>query len=92
MLGKTVLIQGKGWQRVELTKEETEKSLAELMKFNLHELSKIIIATKESNVMAISQQDMIRLLFDKQALSAFTILQTKLDEKIENLKKENRND
>jgi phosphotransferase system IIA component len=86
MLGKSVAIQGKGYTRINLTKEETEKAMQELLQFNINELKKTIMATKDSTVVTLNQTDAVKLLFDKQGIASYTWLQIKLDEKIENAK------
>ena len=88
MIGKSVVIQGKGYQRIALTKEETEKAMKKLMEFNLKELTRVIVDTKNSTILAISQTDAIRLLFEKQGIASYTWLQAKLDEKIQEARKE----
>jgi hypothetical protein len=88
MLGKSVLISGKGYVRISLNEKETEEAMENLLRFNIKELNRIIKFAKGSSMTTdLNQQEMIRLLFDKQALSAFTLLQVKLDEKIEAEKK-----
>lgn len=82
MLGKSVLISGKGYVRISLTKEETENAMSELLEINMKELKNVISASKESTVLAISQNELIKMLFDKQAMASFTYLSIKLDEKI----------
>jgi hypothetical protein len=89
MLGKSVAIQGKGYIRISLTKEETEKHMEELLEFNIKELTRIIVATKNSTIVAISQTDAIKLLFEKQGIASYTWLQAKVDEKIEKAKSGN---
>lgn len=86
MLGKSVVVQGKGYTRVNLSKEETESAMDELMNFNLNELQRVIIATKNSTILAINQTEAIKLLFEKQGIASYTWLQAKLDEKVENAK------
>jgi hypothetical protein len=88
MIGKSIVIQGKGYVRIALTEKDTMEAMEELLKFNMNELKRVIIATKDSTLMAVSQPEAIRLLFDKQAVSAYTFLQVKLDERIEAIKKE----
>lgn len=87
MIGKSIVIQGKGYVRIALTEKDTMETMEELLKFNMNELKRVIIATKDSTLMAVSQPEAIRLLFDKQAVSAYTFLQVKLDEKIESERK-----
>lgn len=87
MLGKSILISGKGYVRIALDEKETQEAMERLLKFNIEELRRVTIATKESTLMGLSQPELIKLLFDKQALSAFTLLQVRLDEKIEKEKK-----
>ena len=86
MLGKTTMIAGKGYGRVALTDEEVEKYMKELLEFNIRELNRIIIETKNSNIMAINQTEAIKLLFEKQGMACYTFLQSKLDEKIDKMK------
>lgn len=86
MLGKSAIIQGKGYTRISLSKEDTEKAMEELMEFNLKELQRTIVATKNSTVLAISQTDAIKLLFEKQGIASYTWLAAKLDDKIEKIK------
>jgi hypothetical protein len=88
MLAKSIVIQGKGYVRIAMTEKDTMEAMEELLKFNMNELKRVIVAAKDSTLMAVSQPEAIRLLFDKQAVSAYTFLQMKLDEKIEKVKKE----
>jgi hypothetical protein len=88
MLAKSIVIQGKGYVRIALTEKDTMEAMEELLKFNMNELKRVIVATKDSTLMAVSQLEAIRLLFDKQGISAYTFLQAKLDEKIEKIKRE----
>lgn len=88
MLAKSIVIQGKGYVRIAMTEKDTMEAMEELLKFNMNELKRVIVAAKDSTLMAVSQPEAIRLLFDKQAVSAYTFLQMKLDEKIERTKKE----
>jgi cytochrome c biogenesis protein ResB len=88
MLGRSVLISGKGYVRITLDEKETNEAMENLLRFNLLELARVIKVAKGSSMsIDLNQQEMIRLLFDKQALSAFTLLQVELDKKIENEKK-----
>jgi hypothetical protein len=88
MLGRSILISGKGYTRISLNEEETNQAMENLLQFNLKELARVIKVAKGSSMsIDLNQQEMIRLLFDKQALSAFTLLQVELDKKIENEKK-----
>jgi hypothetical protein len=86
MLGKSVVVQGKGYTRVNLSKEETESAMEELMNFNLNELQRVVVATKNSNILAINQTEAVKLLFEKQGIASYTWLQSKLDDKIEKVK------
>lgn len=86
VLGKISLISGKGYIRVALNTEETEKAMKELLEFNMKELQRVIVETKNPNIMAVSQTEAIRLLFEKQGVAAYTYLQSKLDEKIDHEK------
>jgi hypothetical protein len=86
MLGKSTIVQGKGYIRISLSKEETEKAMEELLEFNLKEMQRVIVATKNSTILAISQIDAIKLLFEKQGIASYTWLQAKLDEKIDSAK------
>ena len=88
MIGKSVIIPKKGYMRISLGKEETQNALQELIKFNIEELKRVIIETKNSTILAVNQADAIKMLFDKQAISSYTYLQAKLDEKIDEIKKE----
>jgi hypothetical protein len=91
MLGKTVMIPNKGYGRVALTDEEVENHMKELLEFNIRELNRIIVETKNSTIMAISQTEAIKLLFEKQGMACYTFLQSKLDEKIDKLKSTDSN-
>lgn len=86
MLGKSVAIQGKGYTRINLTKEETEQAMIELLEFNIKELKRTIMATKDSTVVTLNQTDAVKLLFEKQGIASYTWLQIKLDEKVEKIK------
>lgn len=91
MLGKSVLISGRGYVRISLDEKETNEAMENLLRFNMLELVRVIKAAKSSSFsIDLNQQEMIRLLFDKQALSAFTLLQVRLDEKIEVEKKKSQ--
>lgn len=81
MLGKSVLISGKGYVRISLTKEETEKALDELLEANMKEYQKVMSAVGKSTI--AGKPSAVKLLFDKQAMASFTYLQIKLDEKID---------
>jgi hypothetical protein len=87
MIGKSIVVQGKGYIRISLNEKETSEAMEELLKFNMKEMERVIAATKNSNMMALSQPDLVKLLFDKQAVSAYTFLQVKLDNKIEGTRK-----
>jgi hypothetical protein len=82
---KRANINGK-WQFVTLTEEEITEALGDLLEFNINELKRIIILTKASTIVAISQTDAVKLLFERQGISSFTYLNNVLDEKIEKLK------
>jgi transcriptional/translational regulatory protein YebC/TACO1 len=86
MIGKSAMIAGKGYIRVNLTEEETNKAMDELIKFNIKELQRVVMETKNSTIMAINQTEAIKLLFEKQGMAAYTYLQTKLDNKIDDIK------
>jgi len=87
MLGKSVVLAGKGYVRVSLTEEETNKAMSELLSFNIKELQRVVSETKNSTIMAINQTEAIKLLFEKQGMAAYTYLQMKLDNKIDDEKK-----
>jgi len=82
-LGKMAHIGGK-WARISLTKEETNEALEELVKLNLRELTRVIKTIKATSITTdINQMEAIRMLFEKQGISAYTYLTNKVDEKIE---------
>jgi hypothetical protein len=87
MFGKNVLIAG-SYQRIELTKEEIDSAMKELMDYNVKELERIIEKAKNTGVTAtINQNAFIQMMFEKQGRAAYTILVAKLDDKIEQLRK-----
>jgi hypothetical protein len=74
------------WQTVTLTDEELSEALGDLLEFNISELKRIIILTKESAIMAITQVDAIKILFERQGISSFTYLNNVLEDKIDRLR------
>lgn len=87
-IGKSVLISGKGYVRISLTEEETDKAMEELLRFNVKELVRVNKFAKGSSISSdMNLNEMIRMLFEKQAMASFTYLQMKLDLKIEAEKK-----
>ena len=77
---------GDRWERVSLTKEEIDKAMKELLEFNIAEIKRVAAMTKESTILVISQQDAVKLLFERQGVSSYTFLSNVLDDKIQRLK------
>jgi hypothetical protein len=85
-LGKMAHIGGK-WVRISLTDEESREAFEELTKLNLRELTRVIKIIKMTSITTdINQMEAIRMLFEKQGVSAYTYLINKVDEKIERQK------
>lgn len=87
MKGKRALVKGK-WVWVELTQEETQKLMDNLLKFNYEELKRIVEFLRAKPIQGISQDLAVKLLFDKQATASYTVFSTALDMKVEALNKE----
>jgi len=87
MKGKRALVKGK-WVWVELTQEETQKLMDNLLKFNYEELKRIVEFLRKNPIQGISQDLAVKLLFDKQATASYTVFSTALDMKVETLNKE----
>jgi len=86
--GRMSNIKGK-WERVSLTKEEIDKAMDELVKFNLNEMMRVLKAVDSSTLEKdISRIELINMLFERQGVSSFTYLGNVLDEKIHKLKSE----
>jgi hypothetical protein len=85
MIAKNVVIPGKGYVKVTLNKEETDKAMEELVQFNLKEMVRIL--QWAGSFPDLPKEEVVKLLFDKQGISAYTFLQAKLDDKIEELRK-----
>jgi hypothetical protein len=86
--GKMVNIKG-NWQRVFLTKDEIDKAMDELVKFNLNEMERILKVVDASEMdKEISKIELINMLFERQGVASFTVLGNALDEKIHKLKSE----
>jgi len=84
MLGKSILLAGRGYVKITLDEKETEEAMESLLRFNVKELVRINKFVKGSSISSdLNQNDMIRILFDKQGIASFTWLQMKLDSKIE---------
>ena len=88
MLSKNANIRGE-WQRVSLTKDEMNVIMEDLIKNNIKELRRCIETTKKLTSLetfGIPTDNIIRMLYEKQATQSFTIMSTALEKKIDDLK------
>lgn len=70
------------WKWVELTEEEIEKALTELLEHNKTQLKRLKNIATDS--------DEFKILADKQLIASYTYLSGILDAKIEKMKSENK--
>ncbi|MEM2919005.1 MAG: hypothetical protein QXY62_05870 [Candidatus Altiarchaeota archaeon] len=80
---------GKVWKRIELTDEELNNAMSELLKFNLNELKRTInevINEIKKTGLPIKPEEAIRILFEKQGIASYTFLNNILEEKIQLIK------
>jgi len=75
--GKNANVRGR-WEYVALNKEEIEIALKELRESNYEQLNKIKLMTND--------METIKLLADKNLISAYTYLSAVIDKKIEAMK------
>jgi hypothetical protein len=87
MIGKYWLFNGK-WERIELTPEETWKILDNLLDFNADILAKC--ERKAKDIKEFSQIpfiEIVKMLYEKSAIASYTIMLNRLDQKIADMKK-----
>jgi hypothetical protein len=83
ILGRTILLRYNNYQRVELTPQEQEKLMDELLEHNYKEMKRI------RNFMLVKQEkdaEIFKTLCDKQLIMAFTAWTNSLEEKIHGMK------
>ena len=86
MIGKTAVIKGKP-RRIELTEEEYDELMEELIKTNKKELERVCNNVAD---LPVEFNKAVKLLFDKQATASFSVINSALDKKIQGLKEEDR--
>jgi hypothetical protein len=83
ILGRTILLRYNNYQRVELTPQEQEKLMDELLEHNYKEMKRI------RNFMLVKQEgdaEIFKTLCDKQLIMAFTAWTNSLEDKIHGIK------
>lgn len=83
LLGRTILLRYNNYQRIELTPQEQEKLMDELIEHNYKEMKRI------RNFMLMKQEkdaEIFKTLCDKQLIMAFTAWTNSLEDKVHEIK------
>jgi len=82
LLGRTILLRYNNYQRIDLTPQEQEKLMNELLEHNHRELQRIMEFSKKNGL----NEGITKILFDKQLITAFTAWTNALEEKVHEIK------
>jgi hypothetical protein len=82
MLGRTILLGYSNYQRINLTPEEEEKLMKELLEHNNRELQRVMDFGKQKGL----NEEAIRILCDKQLIMAYTAWTNALEDKVHEIK------
>ena len=83
LLGRTMLLKYNNYQRVELTPQEQDKLMGELLEHNYKEMRRIM------NFLTVKLEkdpEVFKTLCDKQLITAFTAWTNALEEKVHAIK------
>jgi hypothetical protein len=82
ILGRTILLKYNNYQRIDLTPQEQDKLMNELLEHNYKEMQRIMEFSKKNGL----NEEITKILIDKQLIMAFTAWTNALEEKVHAIK------